>query len=75
LAETLVVSALLYGFAYLIVGVASGFRYFYWSELALQVALVWQAATVGLPEWRRLLFPILLLWIISYLYRYLPTVV
>ena len=74
LAETLVLSALLYGFAYLIVGVASGFRYFYWTELAVQVALVWQAATVGLPQWGRLLFPIMLLWMIGYLYRYLPMV-
>jgi hypothetical protein len=75
LAETLALSALLYGFAYVIVGVASGFRYFYWTEVALQIALLWQTATVGLPQWRRLVFPVLLLWTICYLYRYLPMVV
>ena len=47
-ARMLVLSGLLYGFGYLLVGIATGFRYFYWTELAIQLALVWQWATIGL---------------------------
>jgi hypothetical protein len=39
-ASSLTLSGLLYGFAYLFVGVASDFRYFYWTEISVQIALV-----------------------------------
>jgi hypothetical protein len=40
LAQSLCLSGLLYGFAYLFVGVAADLRYFYWTELAVQAALL-----------------------------------
>ncbi|MES2119227.1 MAG: hypothetical protein V4513_01455 [Pseudomonadota bacterium] len=71
LARMLALSGLLYGGAYLFVGVAVGFRYFYWTELAVQIALVWQLAH-GLPRWRLILFPVLAAWIVGYAWRYAP---
>lgn len=44
MARALTVSGLLYGYAYLVVGVAADFRYFYWTELAVQLAIVLQLA-------------------------------
>jgi len=70
-ARTLTLSGMLYGLAYLVVGVASGFRYFYWSELAVQVALLWQLAH-GLPRWRWIAGAVVATWIIGYAFRYLP---
>jgi hypothetical protein len=40
IASALSWSALVYGFSYAVVGVASDFRYFLWSEIAVQMALV-----------------------------------
>ena len=74
-AQMLALSGLLYGFGYLAVGVASGFRYFYWTELAVQLAIAWQVATSGIPQWRRIMGPTLILWAVAYAYRYLPLVV
>jgi hypothetical protein len=71
-ARMLTLSGLFYGLGYLVVGVASGFRYFYWTELAIQVGLVWQIATGGLPKWRWIAAAVLLLWVIGYAYRYGP---
>lgn len=53
-ARALTLSAVLYGFSYLLVGVAANFRYFYWTEIAIQAAIVHQIGTTGtLPRWRR----------------------
>lgn len=65
-------SGLLYGGGYLLVGVAAGFRYFYWTELAVQLAIVWQLATIGIPHWRRIAALVASIWLIGYAYRYLP---
>jgi hypothetical protein len=72
LARALSLSGLLYGLAYLIVGVASGFRYFYWTELAIQLALAWQLAVGRLPNWRTILWAVVALWLVGYVYRYAP---
>jgi len=71
-ARTFALSGLLYGYGYLVVGVAAGFRYFYWTELAVQLALVWQAATLGIDRWRSIASLVIAVWIAGYLYRYLP---
>jgi hypothetical protein len=71
-ARMLTLSGMLYGMCYLVVGVASGFRYFYWTEMAIQVALVWQLATAGLPRWRLLVIAVAALWTVGYIYRYGP---
>ena len=71
-ARMLVLSGLFYGFGYLIVGVAAGFRYFYWTEFAIQLAIVWQIATLGLPRWRPIALSVLGVWLVGYLYRYAP---
>ena len=64
----------LYGMGYLIVGVASGFRYFYWTELAVQISLLWQLAH-GLPRWRSIAIAVLATWVIGYAYRYGPMLI
>ena len=71
-ARMLTLSAMLYGLGYIIVGVAAGFRYFYWTEFAIQLALVWQLATSGIPRWRPLVLLVLAVWAAGYAYRYLP---
>ena len=74
-ARALVLSGLLYGFSYLVFGVAAGFRYFYWTELAIQLAMVWQLATSGLPQWRRIAVAVAAMWIAGLAFRYLPLLV
>lgn len=71
LARSLALSGMMYGLAYLVVGVASGFRYFYWTELSVQIALLWQLAH-GLPRWRWIAWAVLATWIAGYAWRYLP---
>lgn len=71
-ARALVVSGLLYGFAYAIVGVASDFRYFYWTELAIQLALLVQMANVGrIGNWRSVAASVGAVWLIGYGARWL----
>ncbi len=67
--RALTISALMYGFAYLVVGVASNFRYFYWTELAIQTALIFQIATAGFPKWRIAALSVLAIWIMGYYWR------
>ena len=67
----LILSALLYGFGYLIVGVASQFRYFYWTEIAITIALIYQIAIYGFPKWRVALWAILIVWILGYIWRFM----
>ena len=67
--RALVLSGLLYGLAYILVGVASNFRYFYWTELSIQTALILQIATVGFPQWRRAALAVFLVLAIGYLWR------
>jgi len=74
LARALTLSGMLYGLAYLFVGVATGFRYFYWTELAVQIALRWQLAH-GLPRWRWIVVAVMAVWIAGYAYRYVPMLV
>ncbi len=67
IARALVLSGLLYGFAYLIVGVAADFRYFYWTELAVQLAIVFQLATrQRVANARSVVAATLLVWAIGY---------
>ncbi|BAF72487.1 hypothetical protein [Sulfurovum sp. NBC37-1] len=67
--RALTISALMYGFAYLIIGVASQFRYYYWTEIAIQTALIFQIATAGFPKWRIAALSVLAIWIMGYLWR------
>ena len=73
-AQTLAISALGYGVGYLLIGVAAGFRYFYWTEIAIQIALLWQAATVGIPRWRWLVTAVLAVWVAGLAWRYVPLI-
>ena len=69
--EALTLSALLYGFAYLVVGVASDFRYFYWTELAVQAAWMFDvAAERRVSQWKPLAIAIALVWVIGYAARF-----
>lgn len=54
-ARMLCLSGVLYGAAYLIVGVASEFRYFLWTELSVQAAIVLECAN-GRTSWRPVVF-------------------
>jgi hypothetical protein len=67
--KALVLSALAYGFAYLFVGVAANFRYFYWTELAIQTALIFQIATVGFPKWKIAAIAVSIVLILGYVWR------
>lgn len=75
LVERLTWSTMLFATAHLFVGVATEFRYFLWTELALQIALVWQLAMRGIPRWRTLLACVLSVWLIGYGFRYLPLLI
>ena len=68
-ARALCLSGLLYGFGYLLVGVAADFRYFYWTELAIQTALIFQLATFGFPRWRIATIAVLIIWFSGYVWR------
>lgn len=60
-------SGMLYGSAYLVVGVAADFRYFYWTELAVQSAIVFQLGKAGrLTHWKLLTATVAAVWIIGY---------
>jgi hypothetical protein len=72
LAQRLAWSAMLLAFAQFAVGVATEFRYFLWVELALQITLLWQLATLGLRNWKPMLACIFSVWLIGYGFRYLP---
>jgi hypothetical protein len=52
LERTILISALAYGFGYLIVGVAAQFRYFLWTELGVQIAMMLHMARGGTIRWR-----------------------
>lgn len=67
LARALTLSGVLYGFSYLLVGVASNFRYFYWTEMAVQIALVHQIGMTGsVPGWRRAGWAVAVILILGY---------
>ncbi len=74
-ARSLVWSAMIFTAAHSVISVATAFRYFHWPELALQVAILWQVATAGLPRWRMLAAAVLVLWAVGYAYRYAPLLV
>ena len=69
--RALCLSGLLYGFAYLAVGLAADFRYFYWTEIAIQTALIMQVGVAGFPRWRWALAAILAVWVAGYSWRFL----
>lgn len=70
--RALVLSGLLYGGAYVVVGVASDFRYFYWTELAIQLGIVLQLALVGRVErGRTVVAGVALVWTAGYAARLL----
>ena len=69
-ARNLCLSGLLYGFAYLLVGVASDFRYFYWTELAVQAAIVLHLAEGGRVPIKPLALVIGAVWVAGYVARY-----
>ena len=70
ISKVLVISALLYGFAYLVVGVASHFRYFYWTEIAIMIALIIHIAMYKFDKWRVVLISLSIVWILGYLWRF-----
>ena len=67
--RALCLSGVLYGLGYLFFGVAADFRYFYWTELAIQTALIYQLALFGFAKWRVAAFAVSAVWIIGYSYR------
>lgn len=67
--RALCLSALFYGFGYLAVGVATDFRYFYWTQLAIQTALIFHVATAGFAQWRIALGAVLIVWLLGYGWR------
>lgn len=71
-ARALILSGLLYGFAYFAFGVAAGIRYFYWTEFAIQVGIVWQLAIGGIPRWRRIALAVAAVWLAGLAFRYGP---
>ncbi len=73
IARCLCLSGLLYGFAYIVVGVATDFRYFYWTELSIQTALIFQIATTGFPRWRIAAIAVFIIWLMGYAWRLLST--
>lgn len=71
-ARSLVWSAMIFSAVHFVISVATAFRYYHWPELALQIAILWQVATVGIPKWRIIVAAVLTVWVIGYAYRYLP---
>jgi hypothetical protein len=71
IAQALCLSGVLYGLGYLFFGVAADFRYFYWTELAIQTALIYQLAFFGFAKWRIAALAVITVWIIGYSYRIL----
>jgi hypothetical protein len=72
--QTLLLSGLAYGFAYLVVGVAAQFRYFLWTELAVQIALMLHIARGGRVRWPLLVAATAVIGILGYAFRYIPLV-
>lgn len=65
--RSLILSGSLYGAAYIVVGVAADFRYFYWTELAIQIAMLLQMALVGrIDNWKILTAGVGIVWTIGY---------
>ncbi len=63
-------SGLLFGGAYLVVGVAADFRYFYWTELAVQAAIVFHLGRTGrLQEWKPIAAVVAAVWAVGYTAR------
>lgn len=69
--RNLALSGLSFGLAYAVVGVASDFRYFYWTQLAVQIAILLHLAHGGRLPWRLWLPVIGLVWSAGYAARYL----
>lgn len=67
--QALCLSGVLYGMGYLFVGVAADFRYFYWTEISIQTALIFQWAYFGFKQWRIAAFAVINVWLIGYIYR------
>ena len=70
MARAMCLSGLLYGGAYLFVGVAADFRYFYWTELAVQAATVLHLGFGGSLRWRPLARVTAIVWVTGYAARY-----
>jgi hypothetical protein len=69
-ARTLCLSGWLYGIAYLLLGVAADFRYFYWTELAVQAAILLHLAAGGRLPIKPLAVVLAGVWIAGYVARY-----
>jgi hypothetical protein len=67
--RAMVLSGLAYGFAYLFFGVASDFRYFYWTEMAIQTALILQVATTGFARWKAAVGAVSIVLLAGYMWR------
>lgn len=75
IARALSLSGLTYGLAYAVVGVAADFRYFYWTELAIQAAIMFQLAQVGrLSRWKPLAAATAAVWIAGYAARFMAMI-
>lgn len=66
--RALCLSGVMYGAGYLIVGVASEFRYFYWTELSVQASIVLQCASRRVP-WQPIAFVVSAICIAGYTAR------
>ena len=67
--RALCLSGVGYGLSYFFFGVAADFRYYYWTELAVQTALIFEIACFGFQRWRIAAFVVLNVWIIGYAWR------
>lgn len=68
--RALCLSGWLYGTSYLALGVAADFRYFYWTELAIQAAIVMHFAEGGKLPVKPLAITFAFIWGAGYLARY-----
>jgi len=66
LPRNMAVSGLIYGLAYAVVSVASNFRYFYWTEIAVQAAIVYHLASGGRLRWRPMVSAAAVILVIGY---------
>ncbi len=71
ISQALCLSGVLYGLGYLFFGVAADFRYFYWTELSIQTALIYQWAFHGFIKWHKYAIAVGVIWVIGYAYRIL----
>lgn len=72
-AQALLLSALIYGFAYLLIGIAMNARYFYWTYVATQAAAIMLACERVFVKKQRVSYflaaPLLIVVVVGYAFR------